>query len=294
MVHMNSHVVAAPRLLWFDLTQDRSAANYTSVFSDACQISLASNPSVGELNMHRRPDMICMHFDRPDASGLSLLLAIKRAAPSIPITMLTVQHSEELAVWAFRSGVREYLQLPLSAAERDRYLQTLRELCEFRRSSNAEDKQPLPQTATLPESVRLTAQYQRQQPLQGAIEYIEEHFQERIEQKAMAQRCGMTPFRFSRLFKETYKIGFVEFILFKRMENAEQLLHNSQMPISSIAYAVGFQDPSYFARAFKQHFGCCPSEFRQEGATPPRSSVTQPTAKQTIQPFRTTKHAQER
>ena len=147
---MNSHVVTAPRLLWFDLTHDRSASDSTPAFSDACQISLVRNPSVCGLNMHRRPDMICMHYDRPDVSGLNLLLAIKYAAPSIPITMLTVQHSEELAVWAFRSGVREYLQLPLSSSERDRYLQTLRELCQLRRNSNAEDKQPLPQTATLP------------------------------------------------------------------------------------------------------------------------------------------------
>lgn len=227
--------------------------------------------------------MICMHYDRPDASGLSLLLDIKRAAPSIPITMLTVQHSEELAVWAFRSGVWEYLLLPLSPSERNHYLQAVRELCQIRSCSSPDNKQPLSRTPNLPESVRLTAQYQRQQPLQGAIQYIEEHFREHIEQKAMAERCGMTPFRFSRLFKQTYKVGFLEFILTKRMENAEQLLRNSQMPITSIAYAIGFQDPSYFARAFKQHFGSCPSDFRQEGVTPPRSATTQQAENQAIQ-----------
>jgi len=187
--------------------------------------------------------------------------------------MRTVQHSEELAVWAFRSGVWEYLLLPLSSAERNHYLQALRDLCHIRSCSSPENKQPLSRTTSLPESVRLTAQYQRQQPLQGAIQYIEEHFHEHIEQKAMAERCGMTPFRFSRLFKQTYKVGFLEFILTKRMESAEQLLRNSQMPITSIAYAIGFQDPSYFARAFKQHFGCCPSDFRQE-APPLRLSAT--------------------
>lgn len=213
------------------------------------------------------PDMICMHYDRPDALGLDLLLQIKRAAPSIPITMLTVQHSEELAIWAFRSGAWEYLLLPLLQPELNRYLQALRELCQLRRNSQASaKKQPLSRTNALPECVRLTAQYQRQQPMQGAVHYIEEHFQEHIEQKEMAERCGMTPFRFSRLFKQTYGVGFLEFVLRKRMEKAEELLCNSQMPVTSIAYALGFQDPSYFARAFKQHFGCCPSDFRREGA----------------------------
>lgn len=280
---MNSHAVTAPRLLWFDLSQDRSASDYMLAFADVCQISLVRNPSVCELNAHRRPDMLFMHYDRPDASGLSLLLDIKRSAPSIPITMLTVQHSEELAVWAFRSGVWEYLLLPLSPAERNHYLQALRELCRIRSCSAPENKQPLSRTTSLPESVRLTAQYQRQQPLQGVVQYIEEHFHEHIEQKAMAERCGMTSFRFSRLFKQTYKVGFLEFILTKRMDNAEQLLHNSQMPITSIAYAVGFQDPSYFARTFKQYFGCCPSVFRQAGVPRHHSTATQQAENQAIQ-----------
>jgi len=269
MVHMNTHAVTAPRLLWFDLTHDQSAPDYTPAFSDVCQISLARDLSVSGMNLQQRPDMICMHYDRPDALGLSLLVEVKRAAPSIPITMLTVQHSEELAVWAFRSGVWEYLVLPLLQSDRNRYLQALRELCQLRSSPHtSEKKQPLARTSALPESVRLTAEYQKQQPLQGAIQYIEQHFKEHIEQKEMAERCGMTPFRFSRLFKQTYGIGFLEFVLRKRMENAEELLCNSQMPVTSIAYAVGFQDPSYFARAFKQHFGCCPSEYRHGGLAP--------------------------
>ena len=264
MVNMDTHVVTAPRLLWFDLTHDQSARDYTVAFSDACRINLASELSVAGMNAHQRPDMICMHYDRPDTLSLNLLIELKRASPSIPITMLTMQHSEELAVWAFRSGVWDYLVLPLLQSERNRYLKALRELCQLRSSPHrSEKKQLLSRATALPESVRLTACYQRQQPLQGAIHYIEQHFQEHIDQKEMAERCGMTPFRFSRLFKQTYGIGFLEFVLRKRMEKAEELLCNSQMPVTSIAYAVGFQEPSYFARTFKQHFGCCPSDYRR-------------------------------
>lgn len=261
---MNTHDVAAPRLLWFDLTHDQSATDCTPAFADACQISLVRDLSVGGMNMHQRPDMICMHYDRPDALGLSLLTEVKRAAPSIPITMLTLQHSEELAIWAFRSGVWEYLQLPLLKNERDRYLYNLQELCRLRRTAHgAATKPQLSRACELPESVRLTAQYQKQQPLLEALSYIEQHFKEHIDQKELATRCGMTPFRFSRIFKQTCGIGFLEFILRKRMESAEDLLCNSQMSVTSIAYEMGFQDPSYFTRAFKQHFGCCPSDYRR-------------------------------
>ncbi|WP_371133363.1 helix-turn-helix domain-containing protein [Pseudomonas sp.] len=218
-------------------------------FANACQIHQVQDLSTCALQAESRqpPDMICMHYDRPDALGLDLLQQVKRSAPSIPITMLTVQHSEELAVWAFRSGVWEYLLLPVLQPELSCYLRALRELCQLRRNPQASArKQPLSRSNALPECVRLTTQYQHQQPLQGAVYYIEEHFQEHLEQKEMAQRCGMTPFRFSRLFKQTYGVGFLEFVLCKRMEKAEELLCNSQMPVTSIAYAVGFQDPSYF------------------------------------------------
>jgi AraC-like DNA-binding protein len=225
------------------------------------------------MNAHQRPDMICMHYDRPDTLSLNLLIAVKRAAPSIPITMLTMQHSEDLAVWAFRSGVWDYLVLPLVQSERNRYLSALRELCHLRSGTDtSKQKLLLTRSIDLPESVRLTADHQKHQPLQKAIQYIELHFTEHIEQRELAERCGMTPFRFSRVFKQTYGIGFLEFVQRKRMEKAEDLLNNSEMPITSIAYAVGFQDPSYFARAFKQHFGCCPSEYRRGEPNPPPPS----------------------
>ena len=263
---MNSHVVTAPRLLWFDLTHDQSATDCTPAFANACDIHLVRDLRTSGLNS-QHPDMICMHYDRPDALGLRLLREVKKAAPSVPITMLTVQHSEDLAVWAFRSKVWDYLVLPLVVSERERYLQALRELCQLRNSAQGTAlKVPLSQHNPLPESVRLTNQYQKQQPLQGAVQYIDEHFHQHIEQSQLARHCGMTPFRFSRLFKQTYEVGFVEFVLAKRMEKADELLRHSQMPITSIAYAVGFQDPSYFARAFKQYFGCCPSDFRRVGA----------------------------
>ncbi|WP_324731052.1 response regulator transcription factor [Pseudomonas paeninsulae] len=272
---MNTQTEIAPRLLWFDLTHDKSASDCMAAFTSVCQINLARDLSAAGINAQQRPDMICMHYDRPDTMSLNLLIEVKRAVPSIPITMLTMHHSEELAVWAFRSGVWDYLALPLVQAERNRYLKTLRELCSLLRNSELpRQKKLLTRSNDLPESVRLTADHQKQRPLQDAIQYIDLHFKEQIEQKQLAKRYGMTPFRFSRLFKQTYGVGFIEFIQLKRMEKAEALLSNSKMSITSIAYAVGFLDPSYFARIFKLHFGCSPSDYRSIEPNPEQTVAT--------------------
>jgi AraC-like DNA-binding protein len=273
MTSINTRALAAPQLLWFDLTHDQSAADCSAAFADSCSIILARDLNLSRISARQHPDMICMHYDRPDSLSLNLILEVKRAAPSIPITMLTLQHSEELAVWAFRSGVWDYLALPLQSAERLRYLKALRALCQLRDAHDRrKPKQQLTRIGELPESVRLTNEHQKQRPLQDAVHYIDLHFKEHIEQQTLAKRCGMTPFRFSRLFKQTYGVGFVEFIQRKRMDKAEELLSNSEMPITSIAYAVGFQDPSYFARSFKQYFGCCPSDYRLALAMQPKTS----------------------
>lgn len=261
---MKSNSPPKPLLLWFDLTHDRSTEELITQFNGSCACKLAKEPVLSGREQGQPADMICMHFDRPDMLGLNLLLEIKRTVPSVPITMFTVQHSEELAVWAMRSRVWEYMVLPLSTAEKNRYLHSLEQLCELRRNASGHSRKPLVEHyPSLPDSIRLTAEHQKHQALNNVLLYIDQHFRDNIDQKELAQRCGMTAFRFSRLFKEANGIGFMDYILNKRMDFAKELLDNSQMPITSIGYEAGFKDPSYFARAFKQFAGCTPSEYRQ-------------------------------
>ena len=257
---MTSNLTKRPSLLWFDLTHDRSTKELVTQFEDACDCKLAKN---SVLPIGEQADMICIHFDRPDTPGLKLLLEIKRTTPTIPITMFTVQHSEELAVWAMRSSVWEYMVLPFSTSEKKRYLTAVLQLCELRRNANGQNKSSqIEHSPTLPDSIRLTSGHQKHQALNSVMLYIEQHFRDSIDQRDLAQRCGMTTFRFSRLFKEANGLGFTDYILNKRMNFAKELLDNSQMPITSIGYEAGFKDPSYFARAFKQFANCTPSEYR--------------------------------
>ncbi|MGH8439904.1 MAG: response regulator transcription factor [Pseudomonas sp.] len=258
---MMSNLSSKPLLLWFDLTRDRSTETLMAQFSHVCDCKLAKAVAHSE---RQQADMICMHFDRPDTLNLNLLLEVKRSSPSIPITMLTVQHSEELAVWAMRSRVWEYLVLPLTTSEKSRYLNVLTQLCELRRNTRSQgNAQQIDHFSSLPDSIRLTSEHHKHKALNKVMPYIDQHFRECIDQKELAQRCGMTAFRFSRLFKEVNGLGFLDYILSKRMTLAMDLLGNSQMPITSIGYEAAFKDPSYFARAFKQFANCTPSEYRQ-------------------------------
>ena len=262
---MMSNSATGPSLLWLDMTCERSTQALMAQFSDFSDCRLVAPDSlVADSGRNlRQADMICMHFDRPDALGLSQLQQFRRSVPSIPITMFTVQHTEELAVWAMRSRVWEYITLPISPAEMARYRRALLELHALRRIGASGPRRPMSEVfPELPACVRLTADHRKHQSLARALQHIDLHFRENIDQKDLAQLCGMTPSRFSRLFKDVYGICYLEHILGKRMEFAKDRLENSQMPITTIGYEAGFRDPSYFARVFKQFAGCTPSEYR--------------------------------
>ena len=137
---MKSEAVKKPHLLWFDLTRNQSTEELMLPFRATCHCLLDTPRAWANKHREPAPDMICMHFDCPDLSGLNLLQEIKFKSPSIPITMFTVQHSEELAVWAMRSRVWEYVVLPLSAAEISRYLSALEQLCILRSAAGNSNK----------------------------------------------------------------------------------------------------------------------------------------------------------
>ena len=208
-------------------------------------------------------DMICIHFDRPDTPGLRMLLEIKRTAPG---------HSDH---HVHRAALRRagrmgdaFVCLGIHGAapfsrRKNRYLTAVIQFHELRRNVRDQRKtMQIDHSPTLPGSIRMTPEHQKHQALSNVLLYIDQHFRDNIDQRDVAKRCGMTTFRFSRLFKEAYGLGFMDYILNKRMSFAKELLGNSQMPITSIGYEAGFKDPSYFARAFKHSANCTPSEYR--------------------------------
>ena len=54
-----------------------------------------------------------------------------------------------------------------------------------------------------------------------------------------------------------------QFIRLVRLKKGKELLLNSNLTISEVAYEVGFTDPNYFSRTFQQEFGKSPSDFRK-------------------------------
>jgi len=95
-----------------------------------------------------------------------------------------------------------------------------------------------------------------------AQEYIRQHFQKDLALEEVAQVVGISPYYFSKLFKEEAGTNFVEYLTGIRIEKARQLLMNRELSIKQVCIDSGYANPNYFSRIFKKWTGITPTEFR--------------------------------
>jgi two-component system response regulator YesN len=99
--------------------------------------------------------------------------------------------------------------------------------------------------------------------IQRAVDFINERYNTDINLKDAANRAFMAETYFSRVFKQVCGKGFLEYLTGLRLEKACSLLQNTGLKTSEIARFVGYHDPNYFYKIFKEAFGRTPTQFRR-------------------------------
>lgn len=89
-----------------------------------------------------------------------------------------------------------------------------------------------------------------------------QQFQENIDLKKMAEDLNMSYSWFRRLFKEYTGFAPAQYVQELRIQQAKELLTNTDMPTKEIAFRSGFENPEYFFTAFKNKTGYTPSKYR--------------------------------
>jgi YesN/AraC family two-component response regulator len=101
-----------------------------------------------------------------------------------------------------------------------------------------------------------------------ARKYIDEHSREELSLTRIANAVNMNANYLSENFKQVTGIKFVDYVAHVRFKNACDLLRNSRLRISEIAFAVGFQSLSQFNRVFKKFYGKSPTQYREAESVP--------------------------
>jgi len=209
-----------------------------------------------------KPSVLCFDFDYPDQDRLLAMQATKQAHARLPILMLTHEHSESLAVWAFRARVWNYLVKPVAPEEFAENLNALASL--GNRASPPRSVQLL--SAAIPSELPVQPIAPDVARLQPSLQYVTRHYHEKVSATAAAKSSGLTRFDFSRRFRATFGMTFREYLLRVRITEARRLLIECKDSVTAVAFAVGFNDGSHFARSFQRLTGVLPSAYRAEGS----------------------------
>ena len=78
----------------------------------------------------------------------------------------------------------------------------------------------------------------------------------------VSREVDISPYYFSKIFKEETGENFIEYLTNVRIEQAKNLLTGSDLSMKEICAQIGYGDPNYFSRAFKKKTGLTPTEFK--------------------------------
>ncbi|MES2649999.1 MAG: two-component regulator propeller domain-containing protein [Bacteroidota bacterium] len=202
------------------------------------------------------PDLVVSDIMMPLMDGVQLARKIKTETQTahIPVILLTAMGSEEKQLEGLKAGVNDYITKPFTfeiLASRIRNLLVQQELLQKRFQKQIDIN---------PAEVTITSVDEKF--LEQALEIVEKNMDnDAFSVEDFSRDMYMNRATLYRKIMSLTGKAPADFIRLIRMKRAARLLAKSGMSISEVAYEVGFKDPKYFSKAFKETFGVLPSKY---------------------------------
>jgi AraC-like DNA-binding protein len=98
--------------------------------------------------------------------------------------------------------------------------------------------------------------------IEASIQWLNEHYAERVSVSAIAQRASMSERNFLRRFKAEVGQTPSQYLSSIRLESARQLLLHTNLPVDKIARHCGFFNGDHLRKQFIKYFGISPAKYR--------------------------------
>jgi AraC-like DNA-binding protein/mannose-6-phosphate isomerase-like protein (cupin superfamily) len=96
------------------------------------------------------------------------------------------------------------------------------------------------------------------------LTYIQHHFREQLTLEQVAKQAQLSPTYFSKCFSKATGISFQSYLQGLRLQFAKSLIKSSDLPITEISHASGFNTLTHFNRCFNQKYGKSPRMYRKK------------------------------
>ena len=98
-----------------------------------------------------------------------------------------------------------------------------------------------------------------------AKKFIEENYGQDISLDEVSRSVDISPFYFSKIFKEGTGSTFIEYLTNVRIQKARELIEEGELSMKEIGMKVGYADANYFSRTFKKNVGVTPTDYKGTG-----------------------------
>ena len=192
----------------------------------------------------------------PEVTGIQLCNQLNNdeRTSHIPIILLTGYSSRESKIAGLEKGADAYLTKPFNIDELDAQIANLIESRKKLKEKYSRQILLEPTKTVIPD---IDAKF-----LERVIQMIEKHISdEKFKAETLSKEIGMSRMQLYRKIRGLTGQTVHEFIRTIRLKRAVQLLKEKRMTITEVAYEVGFNDLTYFARCFRKQYQKSPSEF---------------------------------
>ena len=214
-------------------------------------------------------DLILMDIEMPGMSGLDAARAVLAQRPSCRVIFVTAYSLFQYAHEAVHLGACDYLLKPVDPDELEasvrramRQIETERKLEELaaaqpEQTETEEEAEDAPEEGENSQTALVMAHVRR---------YLEDNYMFDLSLDSVGEILHISPAYLSAQFKKYQKMNFLDCLTELRINAAKELLADPFRSSAEVASMVGYEDASYFARAFKKRTGMTPTQYRRQAS----------------------------
>ena len=213
-------------------------------------------------------DLILMDIEMPGMSGLDAARAVLAQRPGCRVIFVTAYSLFQYAHEAVHLGACDYLLKPVDPDELEASIRrAMRQVEAERKLEELATAKALPEpqdTGAAPAEDAADEDSPAAMVMAQVRRYLEDNYMFDLSLDSVSEILHISPAYLSAQFKKYQKMNFLDCLTELRINAAKELLADPLRSTAEVASMVGYDDSSYFARAFKKRTGMTPTQYRRQ------------------------------
>ncbi len=200
---------------------------------------------------------ILILYNEKVTENVAKIISAANLFPALPILFMYEILSYGQQERLLDMGIKDFIQLPTGKSLISRKIKSLL-------AESIDKGRPLKLESILSQDEPKVELSPNEKLLREALQEIKQNFDKpSFKVETLYGHLGVSKIKLYRIFKEILHLAPSDLIQQLRMEKANTLLQKSQMNVSEVSFACGFNDPKHFSKIFKKYYGQSPKTFQK-------------------------------